>query len=80
MNIQLICVGKLKEKFYTDAAAEYAKRLGGYCRLQITELPEQRLPASPSPAQIEAALAREGEAVLARLPRGAAVTALCVEV
>ena len=49
-------MGKLKEKFYLEAAAEYAKRLGGYCRLQMVELPEERLPAGPSDAQIRAAL------------------------
>ena len=79
MNIHIICVGKLKEKFYTEAAAEYAKRLGAYCRLTITELPEERLPQNPSQGEIDAALEREAGAILARLPKGAAVTALCVE-
>lgn len=79
LNVQIICVGKLKEKFYADAVAEYAKRLGGYCKFSITELSEERLPENPSAAQIEAALAKEGAAVLSRLPKGGAVTALCVE-
>ncbi|MDD5939053.1 MAG: 23S rRNA (pseudouridine(1915)-N(3))-methyltransferase RlmH [Clostridiales bacterium] len=78
-NIQLICVGKLKEKFYFDAAAEYTKRLGPYCKLQITELPEERLPQDPSQAQIHAALSKEAAAVRAKLPQGASVVALCVE-
>ncbi len=78
-TIQLICVGKLKEKFYADAAAEYAKRLGAYCKLTVWELPEERLPDKPSPAQIDAALDREGGRILAKLPPGAAVVALCVE-
>ena len=43
-RIMLICVGKMKERFYIDAAAEYAKRLGRYCHLEVVELPEQRLP------------------------------------
>jgi 23S rRNA (pseudouridine1915-N3)-methyltransferase len=71
-------VGKLKEKFYTDASAEYAKRLSRFCKLEILELPEERLPESPSPAQIEAALAREAEAIRAKLP-AAVLIALCVE-
>ena len=78
-TIQLICVGKLKEKFYADAAAEYAKRLGAYCKLTLWELPEERLPDKPSPAQIDAALDREGDRILAKLPTGAVVIALCVE-
>ncbi len=78
-RVTLVCVGRLKEKFYLDAAAEYAKRLGRFCRLDIAELPEQRLPESPSPAQIQQALAREAEAVRGKLPPSAAVAALCVE-
>ena len=72
-------MGKLKEKFYLEAAAEYAKRLGGYCRLQMVELPEERLPAGPSDAQIRAALAKEAQAIRAKLPPSASVVALCVE-
>ena len=52
----LICVGKLKEKFYQEAAAEYIKRLSAYCRLTLVELPEEKLPQDPSQAQIDAAL------------------------
>ena len=78
-NVNLLCVGKLKEKFYSEACAEYQKRLTRFCRLSITELAEERLPEDPSPAQIAQALAREAEAIRARLPRGGAVIALCVE-
>ena len=78
-KVTVLCVGKLKEKFYQEAAAEYAKRLSRYCRLELTELPEERLPESPSPAQVEAALAKEAAAVRAKLPAGAALIALCVE-
>ena len=79
LSIHLLCVGKLKEKFYLEAAAEYIKRLGGYCRLTLTELPEERLPGDPSAAQIEAALAKEAEAVRAKIPPRSSVVALCVE-
>ena len=79
LNVQIICVGKLKEHFYVDAAAEYQKRLGGYCKLTVTELPEERLPESPSRAQVEAALEREAGAIRQRLPKGAVTAALCVE-
>ena len=78
-KVTIICTGKLKEKFYLDAAAEYAKRLSRFCMLTILELPEERLPESPSPAQIEAALAREADAVRAKLPAGCLLIAMCVE-
>ena len=70
-EITLITMGKLKEKFYISAAAEYAKRLGGYCRFTLAELPESRLPENPSPAEIAAGLEKEAEAILARIPKGA---------
>ena len=78
-KVTILCVGKLKEKFYMDAAAEYAKRLSRYCKLELVELPEERLPEDPSPAQIEAALLKEATAIRAKLPSGAALVALCVE-
>ena len=70
-DITLICMGKLKEKFYTSAAAEYEKRLKGYCRFQLLELPEVRLPEDPSPAEISAGLEKEAEMILAKIPKGA---------
>ena len=57
--IRLICVGRLKEKFYIEAAEEYRKRLSRFCRLEILELPEQRLPEAPAPAEIGRALERQ---------------------
>ena len=77
--VTIIAVGKLKERFYLDAVAEYRKRLGGYCQLELVELPEQRLPDSPSQSQIEAALAREAEAVRRALPKSAWLCALTPE-
>ncbi|MBM6850608.1 23S rRNA (pseudouridine(1915)-N(3))-methyltransferase RlmH [Oscillibacter valericigenes] len=78
-KVTVLCVGKLKEKFYIDAAAEYAKRLSRFCKLELVELPEERLPEDPSPAQIEAALLKEAAAIRAKFPAGAALIALCVE-
>ena len=78
-RISLICVGKLKESFYLQAVEEYAKRLSRFCRLEIVELPEQRLPESPSPAQIQAALAKEAQAIGNKLPASGLLVALCVE-
>ena len=79
LNIKIICVGKLKEKFYIAAAAEYIKRLGALCRLEVEELPESRLSAQPSQAEVEAALRKEGESIALRIPAGALTVALCVE-
>ena len=62
-KITILCVGKLKEKFYCEATAEYAKRLQRHCRLEIIELPEQRLPDAPSQGEIDAALEREAAAI-----------------
>lgn len=78
-KVSIICVGKLKEKFYMEAAAEYAKRLSRFCKLEITELPEERLPESPSPAQIEVALSKEADAIRGKLPPSALIIAMCVE-
>ena len=79
LSVHLICVGKLKEKFYAEASAEYLKRLGGYCKFTLTELPEERLPQNPTQGQIDQALEREGATILAKLPASADVVALCVE-
>ena len=68
-DITLIVLGKLKEKFYISAAQEYEKRLKGYCRFQIIELPEVRLPESPSPAEISAGLEKEADMILAKIPK-----------
>ena len=70
-EITLIAMGKLKEKFYISAAAEYAKRLGGYCRFSLLELPESRLPENPSEAEIAAGLEKEAGVILERIPKDA---------
>ena len=70
-DITLIAVGKLKEKFYLSAASEYAKRLSGYCRFTLLELPEVRLPENPSAAEIQAGLEKEAELIFSKVPKGA---------
>ena len=70
-DITLITMGKLKEKFSISAAEEYTKRLGAYCRFKLLELPEQRLPEDPSPAEISAGLEKEAEQILSKIPKGA---------
>lgn len=78
MKIELVCIGRLKEKYWRDACTEYEKRLGRFCRFSIIELPEIRLPERPSEAQITAALDEEGEKILSAAS-GSALIALCIE-
>lgn len=70
-TITLLTVGKLKEKFYTAAVEEYAKRLSAYCKFRLVELPESRLPENPNPSEIAAGLAAEAGKILAAVPKGA---------
>ena len=78
-EITLIAMGKLKEKFYISAAAEYEKRMKGYCQFKLLELPEVRLPDNPSPAEISAGLEKEAELILSKIPKGAWFCALTPE-
>ena len=70
-EITLITMGKLKEKFYLSAAAEYEKRMKGYCQFKLLELPETRLPDNPSPAEIMAGLEKEADLIITKIPKGA---------
>ena len=78
-KVTIICVGKMKERFYIDAAAEYVKRLGRHCKIEIIELPERRLSDAPAQAEIDAALAREAAMISEKLPKGGALIAMCIE-
>ncbi len=75
--VKLICVGRLKEAYWRAAVEEYEKRLSSLCRLELMELPEARLPQSPSPGEIGAALEKEAEAILPRL--AGRVFPMCIE-
>ena len=79
LNIRLICVGKLKERFFSEAAAEYTKRLSAFCRLEVIEIPEERLSEKPSLTEIEAALNREAEQIEKKLLKDGTLICLCVE-
>ena len=74
MNIQIICIGKLKEKYWTDAIKEYSKRLSRFCNLEITELKESLLPANASAADEEKVKAEEGKEILKAIKDGKALT------
>ena len=79
VDVTVICVGKLKEKFYQEAAAEYVKRLKGCCKLNMVELAEQKLPKNPSLGEIQLALEKEGDAIRAKCPPNSSVVALAIE-
>lgn len=79
LSIRLICVGKLGEKFWKQACDEYLKRLLGYCKPEVIELPEQKLPDAPTSGQLAQALEKEARLIRDKIPAGAAVIALCVE-
>lgn len=79
ISVKLICVGKMKEKYYISAFEEYRKRLGAFCKFELVELTEQRLSDSPSEKEISAALEKEAAEIEKQIPAGAAVTALCIE-
>jgi 23S rRNA (pseudouridine1915-N3)-methyltransferase len=70
-DITLIAMGKLKETFYLTAAAEYEKRLKAYCQFRIIELPEVRLSENPTAGEISAALEKEADTILSKIPKGA---------
>lgn len=80
LAVNVICVGKLKEAYWRDACAEYAKRLGAYCKLNIVELAESKLSQKPSDGEIKAALYSEGRMMLPYIgQKGAYNIAMCIE-
>ncbi len=79
LSVKLICVGRMREKFYLDAFVEYQKRLQAYCRLELIEPAEQRLGENPSEKEIASALEREAQEILKAVPPDAYMVALCVE-
>lgn len=78
LNIKLICVGKLRERFYIDAFNEYARRLSAYCKFECVELNETKLGDKPSDKEIENALVRESADIEKAIPKDAYVVAMCV--
>ena len=80
IKINLICIGKIKERFYSEAVAEYSKRLTAFCRLNIIELSEERIKSSsPNQAQIDEVLLAEGRRILQKISPSDFVSALCIE-
>ena len=67
MNIKIVCVGKLKEKYFKDGIAEYQKRLSRFAKVEIVQVPDEKAPESLSPAQMEEVKKREGERILSKI-------------
>ena len=79
LNVNIICVGSIKEKFFTDALNEYKKRLQRYCKFNIVELAEEKITDQETQAQIDKTLSKEGERILARIGKSDYVIAMCIE-
>lgn len=79
MTYNIIAVGKLKEAHFKSACDEYLKRMSACGGAVVTEIPEQRLPDNPSDGEIAVALAKEAEAIRAKIPKNAFVVAMCIE-
>ena len=79
MNVTIIALGKLKERYMRDFCAEYEKRLSAFCKLQMIELNPKPLSEKPSPSEISNALAEEAKQIRAKIPTGAYVFSMCIE-
>lgn len=79
MNVQLIVLGKLKEKYMKDFSSEYEKRLSAYCKLTVTELEPVKLSDNPSQSEIDNALNKETQMIMAKIPKNSYVFSMCIE-
>ncbi|MCR5202326.1 MAG: 23S rRNA (pseudouridine(1915)-N(3))-methyltransferase RlmH [Lachnospiraceae bacterium] len=79
MNITIVCVGKIKEKYFTDAISEYSKRLSKYIKLIITEVGDEKTPQFASDREEEIIRDKEGERILKAIPKDAFKVALCID-
>lgn len=79
MNINIIAVGKIKEKYFTAAINEYSKRLSRFVKLNVTEVADEKIPDRASDKEIEQIKEKEGGKILAKIPQGSYVITLCIE-
>ncbi len=79
IGVKFITLGTLKESYLREAAAEYEKRLGAFCKIQIVQLKEEKLPDDPSAGEIDKALEKEAQKIMAEIPQRAYRIAMCVE-
>lgn len=79
IKINIIAVGKLKEKYLTAACDEYIKRLGAFAKVNVIEIAEERCGDNPSNAEIQQVIQKEGERIISKIPKGSFVVPLCIE-
>lgn len=79
LSVAVLCVGKLKERYWRESIGEYAKRLTPFCKFSVIEIEESRVPEKASNLQIASALTQEGKRILAKIPQSALVAGLCIE-
>ncbi|MBR2715717.1 MAG: 23S rRNA (pseudouridine(1915)-N(3))-methyltransferase RlmH [Ruminococcus sp.] len=79
LSVNIICVGSLKEKFFTDAVNEYKKRLSRYCKFDIIELSEEKTTDQETKAVIDKTLKKEGGKILSKVGKSDYVIAMCIE-
>lgn len=79
MNITVISVGKIKEKFFTDAINEYVKRLSRFAKTEIIEVKDEKIPDNASSKECAQILEKEGASILSKIPKGSYVVSLCIE-
>lgn len=80
IKINIICIGKIKEKYFTDAIAEYAKRLTAFCKFNIVELSEERIKSNtPNQSQIDEVISSEGKRIMQKISPSDYVVAMCIE-
>ena len=79
MNINILCVGKIKEKYLKDAIDEYKKRLSRFCKLTITEVSDEAMSDKPSDSEKNAILQKEGDKILSAVKNSDVLVSLCIE-
>lgn len=79
MNITIISVGKLKEKYLKEAVLEYSKRLSRFAKLEIIEIPDAKIPESASKAEEEIVLEKEGDLILSKIKPTSHLICMCIE-
>ncbi len=79
MNIKIIAVGKIKEKYFTAAVDEYSKRMSRFAKFEIIEVPDEKIPDNASEKEQESVKEKEGNAILSKLKSGDTVIAMCIE-